>query len=69
MTKEQFVTALRSDSGYEIPMFDERYDVITTEGKVLLQKYDRKFANVLKKCDKSAKTLLKIVTEDFQSYK
>jgi len=69
MTKEQFAAAFRSDSEFDIPMIEDRYDVITTAGKVLLQKYDGKFSNVLKKCDKSAQTLLKIITEDFKSYK
>lgn len=58
----------RSDNGAEVPLLEERLRVLNETGKVLMQKYSGCFANVLKKADKSAQSLLKIVLNDFSSF-
>ena len=69
ITKEQLAHILRSDSDYPIPLPDQRLDVIREAGKVLMERYDGDFANVIAKCDKSAQNLLKLVVTDFPSYR
>lgn len=69
ITKDKLAHVFRSDSEYEIPLIEERLQVIQEAGKVLLEKYHGKVENVMKACDKRAQTLLKIVTTDFPSYR
>lgn len=69
ITKDQLAHVLRSDSDYEMPLFEERLQVIQEAGKVLLQKFDGTFENVIKECDKSAQNFLEIVTRNFPSYR
>ena len=69
ITKEQLIHILRSDSDYPIPLLDQRLDVIREAGKVLMEKYGGNFANVIAMCEKSAQNLLKIVVNDFSSYR
>lgn len=69
ITMDKLAHVFRSDSDYDIPLLEERLQVIHEAGKVLLQKYDGSFENVIKQCDKSAQSLLKLVTQDFPSYR
>ncbi|WAR19835.1 QSPP-like protein, partial [Mya arenaria] len=69
ITKDQLAHVLRSDSSTEIPMFEERLEVLREAGTVMMEKYGGKFVNVIKKCENSAQSLLKIVTDDFPSYR
>lgn len=52
----------------EIPLFDQRLDILRENGKILLAKYDGQFLNVLKQAQGDALSLLDIMTTDFPSY-
>ncbi|CAJ0959107.1 unnamed protein product, partial [Mesorhabditis belari] len=52
-----------------IPLFEERQKAINDSGKVLLEKFDGSFHNVVKKCDQSAQTLLQLIVENFVSFR
>lgn len=69
LSKEEFAEILKSDSEYEIPMFEERLQVLTETGKTLLEKYKGSFVNCIEKCDNCAQSLLNLVVEDFPSYR
>ncbi|XP_073986152.1 queuosine 5'-phosphate N-glycosylase/hydrolase [Rhodnius prolixus] len=52
----------------EIPLLNERLQCLHEIGEVLEQKYDGTFLNCLKKANKSAQELLKLVTTDFPCF-
>merc|ERR1712142_1029151 len=60
---------LRSDTATEIPMLEERLTVLKEAGSILMQKYDGRFINLLKRCNKSAKSLIELVLQDFTSFR
>ncbi|XP_059143208.1 queuosine 5'-phosphate N-glycosylase/hydrolase-like isoform X2 [Physella acuta] len=61
-------TIFRSDSDFDIPLLEERHRVLLEAGKVLNEKCNGSFANVIKAADKQAQNLLKLVLADFQSF-
>ncbi|KAL5014040.1 hypothetical protein ScPMuIL_008310 [Solemya velum] len=69
ISREDFLKVFRSDSEYDMPMLDERLEVLREAGKVLLQKYDGSFVNCIRHCEKSAQRLIKLVVNDFPSYR
>ncbi|KAK3104203.1 hypothetical protein FSP39_025282 [Pinctada imbricata] len=69
VSKDDLREILKSDSDYDIPMFEERWEVLQEAGKVLMKKYNGQFSNVIEKCEKSAQSLLKLVVTDFPSYR
>lgn len=69
ITKDQLAHVLRSDSDYDMPLFEERLQVLQEAGANLLQKFGGTFENVIKECDKSAQNFLEIVTRNFPSYR
>uniref|UniRef100_A0A0K0E9N9 Queuosine 5'-phosphate N-glycosylase/hydrolase n=1 Tax=Strongyloides stercoralis TaxID=6248 RepID=A0A0K0E9N9_STRER len=58
----------KSDNGGTIPLIPERVKVINDAGKVLLDKFNGTFYTAIEKCNKSAKTLLNIIIENFESF-
>lgn len=61
---------LRSDDGKtQVPLIEERERCLKEVGKVLLDKYDGEFLNVVKKANQSAVNLLKIIVEDFPCFR
>lgn len=69
ISKEKFVDIFKSDSEYEIPMLEERYDVLREAGNKLLEKYDGSFVNCIDRCENSAQALLQLVVKEFPSYR
>nr|XP_022300383.1 UPF0553 protein C9orf64-like [Crassostrea virginica]XP_022300384.1 UPF0553 protein C9orf64-like [Crassostrea virginica]XP_022300385.1 UPF0553 protein C9orf64-like [Crassostrea virginica] len=69
ITEKKLAEILKSDSDIPIPLLEERVAVLREAGKVLLEKYDGKFSNCVKACNKSAQTLLQSVVRDFPSYR
>lgn len=69
ISKEELVKIFKSDSDYDVPLLEERLQVLQEAGKVLLKKYDGSFVNCIEQCDKSAQSLLKLVVTDFPSYR
>ncbi|XP_063238163.1 queuosine 5'-phosphate N-glycosylase/hydrolase [Bacillus rossius redtenbacheri] len=60
---------LRSASGVEAPLLGERALCLNEAGRVLLDKHQGSFVNCIKKAENSAQRLLKIIVEDFPSYR
>lgn len=69
ITLDQLSAILRSDGGDEMPLLEKRVAVLRETGKILIEKFHGTFVTALSQCDKSAKKLLKIVIENFPSYK
>lgn len=70
ITLEELTEILRGDDdNTKVPLLDERVKCLHEAGTVLLDKFQGKFENVLKEADHSARRLLRIVTEDFPSYR
>lgn len=69
ITREEFLRVFRSDSDHNIPMIDERVQVLHEAGDVLLKKYDGSFVNCITECGKKAQKLLQIVLREFPAYR
>ncbi|KAJ2122830.1 hypothetical protein IW147_003114 [Coemansia sp. RSA 720] len=52
-----------------IPMLTERTQCLHETGRVLLEKYGGKFANLLQQCNGSAQTLVETVVREFACYR
>ncbi|KAH8290164.1 hypothetical protein KR054_000617 [Drosophila jambulina] len=60
----------RSDDGEtKIPLIKQRLESLHEVGKVLLEKYDGRFENVIKAADKSAVRLLELIVEEFPCFR
>lgn len=60
----------RSDDGEtKIPLIQQRFESLHEVGKVLLEKYDGRFENVIKAADKSAVRLLELIVEEFPCFR
>lgn len=67
---DQLKHLFRSDDGKtQIPLIEERERSLKEVGKVLIEKYDGEFANVVKKANQSAANFLKIIIEDFPCFR
>ncbi|XP_055998805.1 Q-nucleotide N-glycosylase 1-like isoform X2 [Ostrea edulis] len=67
--EKKLAEILKSDSDVPIPLLEQRVDVLREAGKVLMEKYDGKFSNCIKACNKSAQSLMQLVVRDFPSYR
>lgn len=63
ITKKQLAVALRGNT--EIPMLQERVEVLNLIGKVLVDNYDSKFSEVIKESKGDALILLEIILRSF----
>ncbi|GIY01518.1 queuosine salvage protein [Caerostris extrusa] len=59
----------RSDTGTEIPLFKERHKILIETGKCLIEKFNCTFSTCVTMAKNSAQNLLKIVYENFPSYR
>lgn len=60
----------RSDDGKtQVPLLEEREKCLKEVGKILIEKYDGEFGNVVKKANQSATNLLKIIVDDFPCFR
>ncbi|XP_006008967.2 queuosine salvage protein isoform X1 [Latimeria chalumnae] len=69
MTLEQLKHVLRSDTNVPMPLLEERHQVLTETGTILLEKFGGSFLNCLKKSEHSAQKLLQIVVENFPAFR
>lgn len=69
ISRDELDHLFRSDSSYPMPLLDERLSSLHMAAKVLLEKYDGRFVNVIKSCNRSAKALVKRVVEDFPTFR
>lgn len=60
---------LRSDSLAEIPLLEERLRILRETGKILQEKFGGNFVNCVNLANKNAKQMLKIIVDNFPSYK
>ena len=59
----------RSSTTVEIPLFNERLQVLRETGRFLNDNFDGNFVNCIKVANKSAKKLLEIIVNNFRSYR
>ncbi|XP_053554685.1 queuosine salvage protein [Bombina bombina] len=69
ITLDQLKHVLRSDSDVPIPMIEERLQILHQTGKILTEKFGGSYLNCVKQSDKSAVRLMKLIVENFPSYK
>ncbi|XP_066587382.1 queuosine 5'-phosphate N-glycosylase/hydrolase [Prorops nasuta] len=68
--KEEFEKIFLSDDGItKIPLINERVHNLHEAGQVLLKKYQGTFAECIKSCGRSAQKLLKLIVDEFESYR
>ncbi|KAJ1943521.1 hypothetical protein FBU59_002883 [Linderina macrospora] len=72
ISKEQTAYVFRTDdpaTQESIPMLDERVAVLNEIGRVLLEKYQGRFSNVLRQAQGSAQRLVEMVVRDFACFR
>ncbi|KAJ1721453.1 hypothetical protein LPJ53_004038 [Coemansia erecta] len=68
--RQQWAHVMRSDAPKaRMPMLDERLEVLHQAGQLLCDKYDGKFANLLRECGGSAERLVRRVVREFPSFR
>ncbi|KAH9524825.1 hypothetical protein Btru_027969 [Bulinus truncatus] len=68
ISEETLKHIFRSDSAFDIPLLDRRLQVLLEAGRVLMEKFQGSFVNVIEEANKSAQSLLKIVLNNFTSF-
>lgn len=58
----------KSETSTEIPLLEERLKNLNETGKILVEKYQNSFENVLKSCNKNATALLDLITTQFPCF-
>ncbi|CAM5114763.1 unnamed protein product [Eretmochelys imbricata] len=69
MTLEQVRHVFRSDTDVPMPLIEERHRILKETGTILLEKFGGSFVTCVKMSEKSAQKLLRIVVENFPSYR
>ncbi|MFH4982295.1 hypothetical protein AB6A40_009004 [Gnathostoma spinigerum] len=69
ITVDNVKEIFKSDSGSPIPLVEERVKVISEAGRILEEKFNGTFYSCIENCNRSAVELLKIVTNNFESYR
>ncbi|XP_034630429.1 queuosine salvage protein isoform X1 [Trachemys scripta elegans] len=69
MTLEQVRHVFRSDTDVPMPLIEERHRILNETGTILLEKFGGSFVTCVKMSEKSAQKLLRIVVENFPSYR
>ncbi|XP_067886132.1 queuosine salvage protein [Heterodontus francisci] len=69
ITLDQLKHVLSSDTDVPMPLIEERLKVLKEAGNILLEKFDGSFLNCIKKSENSAQKLLRLVVENFPSYR
>ncbi|ERE80795.1 queuosine salvage protein isoform X5 [Cricetulus griseus] len=52
-----------------MPLLEERHRILNETGKILLEKFGGSFLNCVQKSEKSAQKLMRLVVENFPSYR
>lgn len=69
ITEQELRHILRSDSGVQIQLLEQRCKILQETGKVLLEEFQGSFLNCIKMANGSAKYLLKLIIDYFPSYR
>ena len=68
MSLEQAKQVFRSDSDTQMPLLEERVRVMNEVGGILIEKFDGKFADCVRRADGDAQKLLQIVVDNFPCF-
>uniref|UniRef100_A0A8C6QV15 Queuosine 5'-phosphate N-glycosylase/hydrolase n=1 Tax=Nannospalax galili TaxID=1026970 RepID=A0A8C6QV15_NANGA len=52
-----------------MPLIEERHQILSGTGKILLEKFRGSFLNCVRKSEKSAQKLMHLIVESFPSYR
>ncbi|CAF1549980.1 unnamed protein product, partial [Didymodactylos carnosus] len=69
MTMTDFIKIFQSDSSYEMPLLNERLQVLHETGQILIDKYSGHFSNCIRQANLNAHTLLDFIVDNFPSYR
>lgn len=69
ITREEAEIIFQGDDEIIIPLIEDRVKSLQQAGKILLDKYKGTFAECIKSCGGSAKKLLKLIVDEFESYR
>ncbi|OXB80133.1 UNVERIFIED_CONTAM: hypothetical protein H355_006965 [Colinus virginianus] len=69
VTLDQVRQVFRSDTEVPMPLLEERHRVLNESGTVLLEKFGGSFLTCVKTSENSAQKLLRLVVENFPSYR
>lgn len=69
VSEDEFKELFRSDSDVEIPLLQERLEGYRQSGSILLEKFGGTFVNCVRKCNKDATALLRVIVENFPSFR
>ncbi|XP_022662097.1 queuosine salvage protein-like isoform X2 [Varroa destructor] len=69
VSKEQLKMIFRSNNGSEIPLFDQRLEILHQAGAILKEKYAGKFVNCIRACKSDALGLLSLLVNEFPSFR
>ncbi|UYV72397.1 C9orf64 [Cordylochernes scorpioides] len=66
---EELQHLLRPTYGGPMPLLPLRHQLLKESGSILIQKYGGSFINCIKECDHSAEKLVKLLVDNFPSYR
>lgn len=66
---EEVAKLFRSSNGVDIPLIEKRWENLKEAGRVLTQQYNGNFLNLLEQSDYDAIKLVKIIYENFPSFR
>ncbi|CAD7091949.1 unnamed protein product [Hermetia illucens] len=70
ITQDQLKNILRSDDATTVaPLLEQRVACLHEVGTKLMEKYDGKFENFIKSCNKSAQNLLQLIVTEFPCFR
>lgn len=69
VTEQQLARIFRSCTATSVPLLVERVRVLNEAGRVLMERFEGKFQNVVKQSKGSAQELVKLMTQHFPSYR
>lgn len=66
ISREDFAHIFRGN--VEIPLFEERLNIIREIGSVIIQKFDGRFSNLLERANNDVETALELIMNNFPSF-
>lgn len=69
ITQKEAKVIFQGDDEVSIPLIEDRVKNLQQAGKILLDKYQGTFAKCIESCGGSAKKLLKLIVDEFESYR
>ncbi|XP_014281416.1 queuosine 5'-phosphate N-glycosylase/hydrolase [Halyomorpha halys] len=68
ITLKELKDILKGNNSVDIPLLTERLNCLHEVGKILIDKFDGYFINCIKKCNKNAQSLLRLITSEFPCF-